>query len=115
VESLLQESSTSFATASLRPFHGVALQNGPGVELVTRALRGINNPFPVPHSDDLSFVEIEETLESLSLSNGDSRGFQGKSSQAMLIKAAVELKGRAFTLARPSKPWSINPVRFYSL
>ncbi|KAJ7812727.1 fungal-specific transcription factor domain-containing protein [Mycena olivaceomarginata] len=90
--------------------------DGPGVRLVTYALRGIDNPFLAPHSDDFSFHQVAESLQSLSLEDCSNRGFQGKSSQAMLIKAAVDLRSRAISplplpapVLLPSKPWSVAP------
>ncbi|KAF7354319.1 Zn(2)-C6 fungal-type domain-containing protein [Mycena venus] len=118
VENLLKESNIVSSSAPLDS----ALEdlNGTGVELITRAIRGINRPFPAPHSDDLSFLDVAESLESLSLDNPSNHGFQGKSSQAMLVKAAVDLKTQKVaaapsatssrTVSPPTpKPWVMKP------
>lgn len=90
---------------------------GPGVQLIIAALRGLNSPFPPPHTDDLTFANLAGSLQSLSIDNPDNHGFQGKSSQAMLIKAAVDLKSQTgpamplpTTIPTPTKPWSTKPV-----
>ncbi|KAJ7743681.1 fungal-specific transcription factor domain-containing protein [Mycena maculata] len=84
------------------------------VEMLTQAIRGLKEPIPAPHSDDLGFTEVADGFESLSLGNPGDHGFQGKSSQAMLIKAAVDLKAghKSFDSSRGSllvKPWSVRP------
>ncbi|KAJ7450222.1 fungal-specific transcription factor domain-containing protein [Mycena latifolia] len=115
VESLLQKSNIAPPAGPSNP---TPSHKGPGVEIVTRAIRNLNNPFPPPHSDDLSFVEIADSLQALSLNNPGDRGFQGKSSQAMLVKAAVDLKsshalaGGSIPLPTPwrTKPWEDDVV-----
>ncbi|KAJ6546054.1 fungal-specific transcription factor domain-containing protein [Mycena vulgaris] len=107
VESLLRES-------NIVPIAGSsASRKGPGVELITYAIRNLTNPLPPPHSDDLSFVEVAQSLRSLSLNNPGDHGFQGKSSQAMLVKAAVDLKTTPSESAIPTppcvKPWRLKP------
>ncbi|KAJ7792224.1 hypothetical protein B0H14DRAFT_2931881 [Mycena olivaceomarginata] len=52
----------------------------------------LNSPFPTPHSDDLTFADIDESFRALSIDNTAAQGFQGKSSGAMLVKAAVDLR-----------------------
>ncbi|KAF7335771.1 Zn(2)-C6 fungal-type domain-containing protein [Mycena venus] len=59
---------------------------------------------------------VAETFQALSLNNSSNHGFQGKSSQAMLVKAAVDLRSRSASsvplptpIAPPSKPWNIKP------
>ncbi|KAJ7436693.1 fungal-specific transcription factor domain-containing protein [Mycena latifolia] len=116
VEALLRESNM-VQTAGSAQSDSAPPKNGPGVELLAQAIRGLNTPFPAPHSDDLSFVKIAEDLDSLSLNNPGSHGFLGKSSQAMLVKAAVDLKrGHSTTPSTSSrqipltlKPWRIKP------
>ncbi|KAF8125377.1 fungal-specific transcription factor domain-containing protein [Mycena galopus ATCC 62051] len=86
-----------------------------GVHLVTGALERLNHPFPVSHSDDLTFDRVAESLEFLSLNNSHNNGFQGKSSHVQLIKAAVDLQAHAIPAPPspapplPSTPWSIKP------
>ncbi|KAJ7654864.1 fungal-specific transcription factor domain-containing protein [Mycena rosella] len=67
----------------------------PGVQLVSDAIMRLSSPFPAPHSDDLSFTDIDESFRALSINNTAAQGFQGKSSGAMLVKAAVDLRNRA--------------------
>ncbi|KAJ7442009.1 fungal-specific transcription factor domain-containing protein [Mycena latifolia] len=113
VESLLRESNITPSAAATSPPDSV-VPHGQAVEFIAYAIRGLNAPFPAPHSDDLSFVELAGDLDSLSL---DNPGFQGKSSQAMLVKAAVDLKSnRSNTLPKLRRrvplnlqPWSIKP------
>ncbi|KAJ6613998.1 fungal-specific transcription factor domain-containing protein [Mycena sp. CBHHK59/15] len=64
----------------------------PGVQLLRIAIRKLNSPFPAPHSDDWTFAELDESFRALSIDNAFNLGFQGKSSPAMLVKAAVDLK-----------------------
>ncbi|KAJ7475062.1 fungal-specific transcription factor domain-containing protein [Mycena latifolia] len=64
----------------------------PGVQLISNAIMRLNSPFPAPHSDDLTFADIDESFRSLSINNTAAQGFQGKSSGAMLVKAAVDLR-----------------------
>ncbi|KAJ7110599.1 fungal-specific transcription factor domain-containing protein [Mycena epipterygia] len=108
VESLLHGSTDSPPSSSAS-----TPDKGPGVELISRAIRGLNSPFPAPHSDDLAFAEITGSLQSLSLNNPGDYGFQGKSSQAMLVKAAVDLKSgptaSSTRIPLPAKPWSTKP------
>ncbi|KAJ6586239.1 fungal-specific transcription factor domain-containing protein [Mycena sp. CBHHK59/15] len=77
------------------------------INMMTRAIRSLNNPFPAPHSDDLIFVDVEESFRSLSLDNPSDQGFQGKSSGAMLVKAALDFKtGQFKSSTTPKKPAS---------
>ncbi|KAJ6567550.1 fungal-specific transcription factor domain-containing protein [Mycena sp. CBHHK59/15] len=77
------------------------------ISIITRAMRSLNNPFPAPHSDDLIFADVEENFRSLSLDNPSDQGFQGKSSGAMLVKAALDFKtGQFKSSTTPKKPAS---------
>ncbi|KAJ7264499.1 fungal-specific transcription factor domain-containing protein [Mycena haematopus] len=113
VEGLLRESNI---VSSDEPSLDCAQQNLQGVELITKAIRGLNKPFPAPYSDDLSFLDVSESLGSLSLDNPSNHGFQGKSSHAMLVKTAVDLRSQAApaatprpAIATPAKPWTMKP------
>ncbi|KAJ7136846.1 fungal-specific transcription factor domain-containing protein [Mycena epipterygia] len=68
------------------------VERGPGVEIIRHAIRDLNCPWPEPHSDDLTFVEIDKSFRSLSVNSDVSQGFQGKSSGAMLVKVAVDIR-----------------------
>ncbi|KAJ6549039.1 fungal-specific transcription factor domain-containing protein [Mycena vulgaris] len=118
VESLLRDSHSGDIIGTLHSSQASAPKDGPAVELISHAIRRLNSPFPEPHSDDLAFVEISQDLDSLSLDSPGSNGFQGKSSQAMLVRAAVNLKDSHATpssaatqrcVAFASQPWSITP------
>ncbi|KAJ7745801.1 fungal-specific transcription factor domain-containing protein [Mycena maculata] len=106
VESLLRASN---------PNPDTILRKGSGIlEMITEGIRGVNEPYPTPHSEDLGFTDVADSFELLSLSNSTEHGFQGKSSQAMLVKAAVDLKLNSKTFnasngSRPAKPWNIKP------
>ncbi|KAJ7467436.1 hypothetical protein B0H11DRAFT_2239440 [Mycena galericulata] len=110
--SLLRESG-----AAVNSTHSSNAENpprNPVHEMVTRSIRRLNLPFSTPHSEDLSFIEITDTLQSLSLNNPGDHGFHGKSSQAMLVKAAVDLKSaprnpNASRVSTPPKPWTAKP------
>ncbi|KAJ7067376.1 fungal-specific transcription factor domain-containing protein [Mycena amicta] len=109
VESLLQhQSGPPVFTPPPKPSD---LHNGPGVQIVTAAIRSINNPFPVPHSDDLGFMDVSDKLGTLKIS----QGFHGKSSQAMLVKSVMDLKGLGAKVRgvqkrpMPDKPWAMRP------
>ncbi|KAJ7137562.1 fungal-specific transcription factor domain-containing protein [Mycena crocata] len=67
-------------------------ERSPGVQLISNAIHRLNSPFPKPHADDLAFAEIDKSFATLSINNTAAQGFQGKSSGAMLVKAAVDLK-----------------------
>ncbi|KAJ7452985.1 fungal-specific transcription factor domain-containing protein, partial [Mycena galericulata] len=64
---------------------------GPGVELAAMTIRTINDPPPVPHDDDLAFVDLAKDMQNLKVTNDRDR-FMGKSSGALFIKAATKLK-----------------------
>lgn len=68
-------------------------ETDPGVRIIRHFIRDLNCPWPEPHSDDLAFVEIDKSFRSLSInSDSISQGFQGKSSRAMLVKVAVDIR-----------------------
>ncbi|KAJ7641053.1 fungal-specific transcription factor domain-containing protein [Roridomyces roridus] len=69
-------------------------QRSPGVQLVSNAIQRLNNPFPIPTADDLTFVDIEASFRALDINNTAAQGFQGKSSGAMLVKAAIDLRNK---------------------
>ncbi|KAJ7692904.1 fungal-specific transcription factor domain-containing protein [Mycena rosella] len=82
-----------------------------GVELIIRTIRTLNDPFPVPNSKDIA--------DSPSLNNSGSHSFQGRSSQASLLKAAVDLRAtQSIVPSNPSHPavplalneWGVKPA-----
>ncbi|KAJ7682002.1 fungal-specific transcription factor domain-containing protein [Mycena polygramma] len=117
-ETLLRESNIVQAAAgSPQSSEGASSDgHGHGVQLVTRVIRALNSPFPPPDSDALNFRDLTDGLQSLSIDNPSSQGFQGKSSQAMLVKDAVDLKPHTTsslrsqgTEAHSSNPWTLKP------
>ncbi|KAJ7190588.1 fungal-specific transcription factor domain-containing protein [Mycena pura] len=86
--------------------------SGPGVELAALTIRSINTPAPVPHpdDDDLAHIALTQDMNDLSL-NHHHEHFHGKSSGAMLVKAAV--------LAREGyeekeMPWSSRRMHYWT-
>ncbi|KAF7369602.1 Zn(2)-C6 fungal-type domain-containing protein [Mycena venus] len=88
------------------------------LDLFTRAIRALVEPFRPPHPDDSEFTEIADSFCALSLDGmPPDPGFQGKSSAAMLVKFAVTTKsGNQSTepglhsKSRPTaKPWTLKP------
>ncbi|KAJ7474987.1 fungal-specific transcription factor domain-containing protein [Mycena latifolia] len=83
----------------------------PGVQLISNAIMRLNSPFPAPHCDDPTFADIDESFRSLSINNTAAQGFQGKSSGAMLVKAAVDLRNgtippdSTYTIPSTIKSW----------
>ncbi|KAF7318865.1 Zn(2)-C6 fungal-type domain-containing protein [Mycena chlorophos] len=88
----------------------VRAAKSPGVQLISNAIQRLHNPapFPQPYSDDLTFTEIAASFQALSIDHPAAQGFQGKSSGAMLVKAAVDLhkrkKGNKGTVVVPPAP-----------
>ncbi|KAF7325850.1 Zn(2)-C6 fungal-type domain-containing protein [Mycena kentingensis (nom. inval.)] len=75
-------------------------QKSPGVMLLTNAIQRLNSQYPEPHSDDLTFTQIEDSFRRLAVDEaGIGPGFQGKSSGAALVKAAMDLKACASGLS----------------
>ncbi|KAJ7830660.1 fungal-specific transcription factor domain-containing protein [Mycena olivaceomarginata] len=60
--------------------------------IMRTALRSLASPEPPPHGDDLEHLEIARKLEKLSVGMMREHRFIGKSSGAMLVKAAIDLK-----------------------
>ncbi|KAJ7183862.1 fungal-specific transcription factor domain-containing protein, partial [Mycena filopes] len=114
-EALLRETSPQSSKGS-----PAAAVETPGMAVLVHIIRRLNTPLSVPHPEDLDPTTLAESLQSLSINNPSDQGFQGKSSQAVLIKAVVDLKGQRIpaTASRArippsssssSAPWSINP------
>ncbi|KAJ6514822.1 fungal-specific transcription factor domain-containing protein [Mycena vitilis] len=96
----------------------VTLSDGHGsaVQLVTRAIRALNSLVPPPDSDALNLRNVTDNLQSLSINSSNNQGFQGRSSQAVLVKAVVDLKTQGTpsvpagpAVAPPSEPWRLMP------
>ncbi|KAJ7458299.1 fungal-specific transcription factor domain-containing protein [Mycena galericulata] len=81
---------------------------------VIRHIHGLTNPISPPHPDDSEFNDIAESFRALSLEGPPpDPGFQGKSSAAMLVRAAVSAKSdqlrQSYSFYRDTKPWALKP------
>ncbi|KAJ7496334.1 fungal-specific transcription factor domain-containing protein [Mycena galericulata] len=112
VESLLRESNMAAPSSGHSP-PAEKPSRHPIINTIIQSIRELNNPVPT-EPDDPAFTEVADSLESLSLNNPGHRGFQGQSSQARLVKAAVDLKSdlknlKASRVSTPAKPWTTKP------
>ncbi|KAJ7634009.1 fungal-specific transcription factor domain-containing protein [Mycena rosella] len=82
-----------------------------GVQLARRAIRGLEGPVAPPHSDDLAFADIDASFQTLCIKDKDTRGFHGKSSGAMLVKTAVDLKNENLGPPERMEPVSVSKTR----
>lgn len=63
-----------------------------------RAIRAMTKPFSPPHPEDPEHFDIADSFRALSIDSAPSYpGFRGRSSAAMLVKAAVTLKSSGRT------------------
>ncbi|KAJ6587578.1 fungal-specific transcription factor domain-containing protein [Mycena vulgaris] len=62
------------------------------LHIMRTALHSLSAPQPPPQDEDLLHLEILKNLEKLSVGDPPKRHFIGKSSGAVLIKAAIDLK-----------------------
>ncbi|KAJ6522876.1 fungal-specific transcription factor domain-containing protein [Mycena capillaripes] len=62
-----------------------------GMFLLRAALRNLAAP-PPPHADDLMHLEIARKFENLKVGSMPEHRFMGKSSEAVLVKVAIDLK-----------------------
>ncbi|KAJ6464387.1 fungal-specific transcription factor domain-containing protein [Mycena sanguinolenta] len=83
---------------------------GPGVVLAALNLRSMNTPAPAPHGDDWAHLGLILEMEAMSLLQF-STGFQGKSSGAMLVKAAAELREG---YEQKDLPWSSRRMHYWT-
>ncbi|KAJ7754148.1 fungal-specific transcription factor domain-containing protein [Mycena maculata] len=60
----------------------------PGLPIMINAIHGLNTHTPEAHPDDQALADIDTRFQTFSLNPG----FHGKSSDAMLLKAAVDFK-----------------------
>ncbi|KAF7341688.1 Zn(2)-C6 fungal-type domain-containing protein [Mycena sanguinolenta] len=76
------------AEASLRQIQAVL------PPLFKKVIQSMDKPLAPPHPADSEFIDIVDSFKTLSLDSNSASdpGFQGKSSAAMLVKAAVEVK-----------------------
>lgn len=89
-------------------------------EIMTKAIRESGGPLVVPDDDDIAHLKLSDHMKNLHIESSDNRFF-GKSSGAMLIQAAIDLKHEytghqdlsieGILGARRPEFWSIRPVR----
>ncbi|KAJ6522875.1 fungal-specific transcription factor domain-containing protein [Mycena capillaripes] len=60
--------------------------------IMRTALRNLAAPPPQPHADDLMHLELARKFEKLKVGSPPEQRFMGKSSEAMLVKVAIDLK-----------------------
>ncbi|KAJ6566757.1 fungal-specific transcription factor domain-containing protein [Mycena capillaripes] len=90
--------------------------------LFAGVIRSITKPLS-PHPDDSDFIDISHSLRELSLSSpSPDTGFLGKSSAAMLVKAAATVKSRGdmdsqtYFRSQPNpKPWMKPWENYHSI
>ncbi|KAJ6514308.1 hypothetical protein C8R47DRAFT_1090905 [Mycena vitilis] len=88
------------------------LERASNRDMFTNAICTLVEPFSPPHPDDAEFSDIADSLRALSLTSPPpDPGFQGKSSAAMLVKAAVTAKAPVEVPTRRTtlKPWALKP------
>ncbi|KAF8172539.1 fungal-specific transcription factor domain-containing protein [Mycena galopus ATCC 62051] len=83
---------------------------GPGVMIAALNVRSMNSPAPAPHGDDLAHLALIDDLSHLSINQVRNR-FQGKSSGAMLVKAAVILREG---YEEKDMPWSSRRMHYWT-
>ncbi|KAJ7112225.1 fungal-specific transcription factor domain-containing protein [Mycena epipterygia] len=83
---------------------------GPGVELAALTIRSMNTPAPSPHGDDIEHIKLAQDMSDLSINNFQER-FHGKSSGAMLVKAAVLARQR---YEEKEMPWTSRRMHYWT-
>ncbi|KAJ7483882.1 fungal-specific transcription factor domain-containing protein [Mycena galericulata] len=100
---VLKHRSASAATSATPP-------PGPGVELAALTIRSMNTPAPSPQGDDLAHIALTQDLEDLSI-NQHRNHFHGKSSGAMLVKVAVQLRQK---YEEKDMPWDTRRMHYWT-
>jgi hypothetical protein len=102
--------------ASLRQLTHLARPQAP---LFARAIRSTAKPLLPPDPEDSEFLNVLDSFRVLSIHSAPmpDPGFRGKSSAAMLVKAAVEVKAGGLQVKSqlnrripPAKPFYLKPV-----
>ncbi|KAJ7027175.1 fungal-specific transcription factor domain-containing protein [Mycena alexandri] len=95
----------------IRNHRGETLPPGPSDEnpAVLLAIQTVNSPAP-PSGDDLAHIALVKDLQDLSLDHVH-EGFHGKSSGAMLVKAAVRLRQG---YEEKPMPWSSRRMHYWT-
>ncbi|KAJ7032357.1 fungal-specific transcription factor domain-containing protein [Mycena alexandri] len=90
---------------------------GPGVELAAMVIRTMHVSVPSRIEDDKAHRDLADDIEGLSLNNHNDR-FHGKSSGAMLVKAAIQLKEGYTTMMMPNgqipSQWGSRRMEYWS-
>ncbi|KAJ6556980.1 fungal-specific transcription factor domain-containing protein [Mycena vulgaris] len=87
---------------------------GPGVELAAMSLRALNEAEISPQEEDLAHLALVSDMQDLSVGHTSER-FLGKSSGAMLIKAAADLKASASGPdSQFSAPWGLRRMEYWT-
>ncbi|KAJ6489950.1 fungal-specific transcription factor domain-containing protein [Mycena sanguinolenta] len=87
----------------------------PALELATKTIRAINEP-ETPYLDKHSAVrnEIVQTMNELKINDHSKDGFEGESSNVLLMKAALDLKEQ-YTVSdcQPRRPWDSHRREYW--
>ncbi|KAJ6628328.1 hypothetical protein B0H10DRAFT_1940523 [Mycena sp. CBHHK59/15] len=86
-----------------------------GIQLIRNEIHHLISPFLALHSDDLAFIDIQESFQTLSINNSEDPGFQGKSSDAMLMKATIDIKSRGKSPPKVVKSSSLVLLYFNNI
>ncbi|KAF7328387.1 Zn(2)-C6 fungal-type domain-containing protein [Mycena venus] len=84
--------------------------SGPAVLIAALNIRSMNTPAPAPHGDDLAHLALMDDISNLSIDQTRDR-FQGKSSSAVLVKAAVQLREG---YEEKDMPWSSRRMHYWT-
>lgn len=90
-------------------------------EIMTKAIRDSGGPVVGPDDDDIAHLKLVDQMQTLHIDPSEKRFF-GKSSGAMLVQAAIDLKqeysganenvfGGLLGAIRPEF-WTVRPVRY---
>jgi hypothetical protein len=102
--------------ASLRQLTHLARPQAP---LFARVIQSTAKPLLPPDPEDSEFLDVLDSFRVLSIHSAPTPdpGFRGKSSAAMLVKAAVEVKAGGLHVKSqlnrripPAKPFYLKPV-----
>jgi hypothetical protein len=93
-------------------------------EIMTKAIRDSGGPVVGPDDDDIAHLKLVDQMQTLHIDPSEKRFF-GKSSGAMLVQAAIDLKQEysgsnenvVHELLGAIRPefWTIRPVRYQQL
>ncbi|KAJ6587582.1 fungal-specific transcription factor domain-containing protein [Mycena vulgaris] len=85
------------------------------LHIMRTALHSLSAPQPPPQEEDLLHLEIANQFEKLSVGAPPKRHFIGKSSGAVLIKAAIDLKADDGDVdSGPGAPWTSRRLQYWT-